>query len=321
MLKNKSILVTGGTGFVGSHVVDRLIQEQPEKIVVASNFFLGNINNLKCAQDNFSNLKIVRCDVSDYEEIRETVIENNIDLVFNMSVIPLSASLVKPEWAVRKNIDMTLNICRLQRKEKFKTLIQFSSSEAYGSAKSIPMDESHIMDPTTPYSASKAATDHIALSYYHTFGCDTAVIRPFNQYGPRQSINKYAALIPLTIDRMMRNKEVVIFGDGEQTRDFLYATDTADATVEICKNKATRGKIINVASGKEITINSVVGKIAELLEYKKPFVYKEARPGDVRRHRADILLIKNLVDWEPKVGFDEGIRKTVKWAQNNWECF
>lgn len=320
-LKNKSILVTGGAGFIGSHLVDRLIFENPEKIVVASNFFLGNIDNLSEAKGKFKNLNITRCDVSDYEEIKEIVSENNIDVIFNLAVIPLPTSLVRPEWTIKKNIDITLNVCRLQRENLFKTLIQFSSSEAYGSAKEVPMKESHLLDPETPYAASKAATDDIALSYHHTFGCDTSIIRPFNQYGPRQNARKYAALIPLTIGRMLRDEPVIIYGDGEQTRDFMYVTDTADAAVEIFNNTTSRGKILNVASEKEISVNKVVKSIAQLLNYKKPFIYKEARAGDVRRHLGSNKMIKELIEWEPKVSFENGIKMTVDWYKKNPTIF
>lgn len=320
-LKGKSILVTGGAGFIGSHLVDRLIKEDPERIIVASNFYLGKAENLEEARRKYLHLKIIRCDVADYEDIQDVIVENNIDVIFNLSVIPLPTSLIKPEWTIRKNVEMTINICRLQREGKFKTLIQFSSSEAPGNAKIIPMSEDHVLDPKTPYAASKAATDHIALSYHHTFGCDTAVIRPFNQYGPRQNTKKFAGIIPLTIGRIMRNESVVIYGTGEQTRDFLYVTDTVEATVEIYKNEVTRGKVINIASGKEISINNVVKTIAKLMNYMQPIVYKTARPGDVQRHCADITLAKQLLGWQPKVTFEEGIKKTVEWYKAHLEVF
>lgn len=320
-LKNKSVLVTGGAGFIGSHLVDRLIKEEPEKIVVASNFYLGVAANLEDARAVFSHLKIVSCDVADYEEIKEVIEDNNIDVVFNLAVIPLPMSLVKPEWAIRKNIEMTLNLCRLQRRGKFKTLIQYSSSEALGSAKTVPMDETHQMDPETPYAASKAATDHIALSYHHTFGCDVSVIRPFNQYGPRQNAKKYAGIIPLMIGRVMSNEPLTIYGDGEQTRDFLYVTDTVDATIKSYNNPATRGKVLNIASGEEKSMNEVVKTIAQLMNYSRPLVYKEARIGDVRRHLADVSLAKNILLWQPQVSFKEGMRKTVEFYQQHPERF
>ena len=320
-LKNKSVLVTGGAGFVGSHLVDRIILEEPMEIIVASNFFLGNRDNLTKARKNFPHLKILECDVSDYENIAKVFDNNIVDVVFNLSVVPLPTSLVRPEWTVRQNVDMTLNVCRLQREGKFKTLIQFSSSEALGTAKKIPMSEDFCLDPQTPYAASKAATDLIASSYHHTFGCEVSVVRPFNQYGPRQNAGKYAGLIPLTIGRMLHGEEVVIHGDGKQTRDFIYVSDTVEAAIEIYNNDLTRGKVVNIASGSEISTYEVVRNIAELLDYKKPFVYKNAREGDVRRHVGDISLAQDLLGWKPKIPFDEGIRRTVEWYKQHTELF
>ncbi len=320
-LKNKSILVTGGEGFIGSHLVDRLIKEDVDKIVVASNFFLGSYGNLSEAKERFPDLDIVRCDVSDYEDIKELVNSHEFDIVFNLAVIPLPTSLVRPEWTIRKNIEMTLNICKLLRLGKFKKLIQFSSSEAPGSAKIIPMPEDHPTDPETPYAASKAATDHIALSYYHTFGCDVTIVRPFNQYGPRQNAKKYAGIIPLMVGRINRGEDLVIYGDGNQTRDFLYVTDTVDAVVETAKSEKVKGQVLNIASGKEVSMNNVVKAIADVMNYTKPFVYRDARIGDVKRHIADIKLSRRLLNWEPSISFQEGIKKTVEWYLKHPEVF
>jgi UDP-glucose 4-epimerase len=316
-LKNKSILVTGGAGFIGSHLVDRLIQEEPEQLVIVSNFFLGSVDNLKEAKEKFPKLNIIRCDVADYEEIEEVINDHNFDIVFNLAVIPLPTSLVKPEWTVRKNVEMTLNICKLQRLGKFKKLVQFSSSEVPGSAIIVPMPENHPTNPETPYAASKAATDHIALSYHQTFGCDIVVVRPYNQYGPRQNAKKYAGIVPLMMGRIMRSEPLIIYGDGEQTRDFLYVTETVDAVVAIANSPEVVGKIINIGSGQEVSMNKVVQEIAKLMNYNQPLVYKEARPGDVRRHLADISLINQVVGWQPKLSFEEGIKKTVKWYQEH----
>jgi UDP-glucose 4-epimerase len=320
-LKGKSVLITGGAGFVGSHLVDRIIKEEPEKIVIVSNFFLGNIDNLSEAKSKFPNLIIIRADVADYEEIEEAIVENNIDVVFNLAVIPLPTSLVKPEWTIKKNIDMTINVCKLLRLKKFETLIQYSSSEAAGSLKSFPMDESHVTEPETPYAASKAATDHIALSYHKTFGCDVTIIRPFNQYGPRQNAKKYAGIIPLTIGRMMRGDEVIIFGDGNQTRDFCFVRDTVEGTIEVYNNTDIIGQIINIASGKEVSMNELVKQIAKEMNYTKPILYKEARQGDVARHCADIEKAKKLCRWESETSFEDGIKETVSWYVQHPERF
>lgn len=312
-LKNKSILVTGGAGFIGSHLVDRLIKEEPEKIVVVDNFFLSKEANLADAQKKFENFKIFREDASDFEKMNEILRAENIGVVFNLAVVPLPTSLVKPEWTVDVNIKITNVLCELLREEAFETLIHCSSSEAYGSAEYVPMDEKHPLNPTTPYAASKAASDHIVLSYYRTFGLDVSIVRPFNNYGPRQNERSYAGVIPTTIRSIFEGETPVIFGDGEQTRDYIYVTDTANAMVEIYKNKNTRGKLINIGSGKEISINNLIRAICHVMNYNNNPMYKDPRIGDVRRHCADITFAKEVIDFKPMIDFEEGLRKTVEW--------
>jgi UDP-glucose 4-epimerase len=281
-LKNKVILVTGGAGFIGSHLVDRLIKEKPEKIVVVDNLFLGKEVNLADALKDFGNLKIFREDASNFEKMDEILRTENVDVVFNLAVIPLPTSLVKPEWSVDVSIKITNILCELLREEAFETLIHCSSSEAYGSAEYVPMDEKHPLNPTTPYAASKASCDHIVLSYYRTFGVDVVIIRPFNNYGPRQNERAYAGVIPTVIRRILEGQAPVIFGDGEQTRDYIYVTDTASAMVDTYKNKNTRGKLINIGSGKEISINDLVGTICQVMDYNNNPIHKNPRIGDVR---------------------------------------
>jgi UDP-glucose 4-epimerase len=316
-LKGRSVMVTGGAGFIGSHLVDRLIEEEPDRIVVCSNYFLGSVDNLAEAKANFEDLRIVEMDISDFEALQSVVRKEGVEVIFNLAVIPLPTSLEKPEWTFEENAKMSTSVCRLVREGDIATLVQFSSSEAYGTAQYSPMDEGHPLNPETPYAASKAATDHLALSYGRTFGIDVSVVRPFNQYGPRQNWAKYAGIIPLTVRNIMTGQDITVFGDGMQTRDFLYVTDTAEAVVRIAKSEKTRGKVINVASGQETAMLDLLKMIAREMDYDKDFVYKEARPGDVRRHIADISLARELIDFEPSVPIEEGVKRTVAWYKEN----
>jgi len=316
-LKNKSVLVTGGAGFIGSHLVDALTKENPEKIVVVSNFFLGKEENLNEAKKSFKNLKIYNQSVADFDSTKEIFEKENIDVVFNLAVIPLPASLEDPLGSTIENIRITTNVCELLRKGLFKKLIHFSSSEAYGSARYVPMDEKHPLNPETPYAASKAGTDLIVDSYYRTFNVDTVVLRPFNNYGPRQNAGKFAGIIPLTIKRILNNEDIIINGDGEQTRDFVFVKDTANAAVEFAKNNNVIGKTINIATGREITINYLIDLIKKEFNYKGKIIHGQERPGDVRRHFADISLAKKLINYEPKVKFEEGIKITCDWYKKN----
>ena len=318
-LENRSIMVTGGAGFIGSHLVDRLIQEKPSNLVVVDNFFLGKESNLEDAKSNYPALKILRQDAKDYEAMKHIMRDENVQVVFNLAVTPLPASLTRPRWVYEENMAIVLCLLELIRGHDFDTLIHFSSSEVYGTSIYAPMDEDHPLNGPTPYAVSKAAGDKLILSYCRIFGIDAAILRPFNNYGPRQNEGSYAGVIPLTIKRILSGEPPIVYGDGKQTRDYLYVTETADAAVKVYNCTKTRGRVLNVGSGRETSINSVVQLIAQQLNCNKPIVCQEPRPGDVKRHIASIFLAEELIDFCPKVGMNEGLRTTVEWYEHQCE--
>jgi len=316
-LGDKSVMVTGGAGFIGSHLVDRLIQEQPSNLIVVDNFFLGKEANLDEARKNSPQLKVFNLDASNYESMRSLIEQKHVQVIFNLAVIPLPTSLEKPRWTYEQNNAITVCMCELAREGAYNTLIHFSSSEACGTCQYAPMDENHPLVPTTPYGASKAAGDLLVISYIKTFNIDAAIIRPFNNYGSRQNDSSYAGVIPLTACRIMAGEAPVIYGDGEQTRDYIYVTDTAEAAVQIYNHEGTRGKIINIGSGSEVTVNRLVSLIAEYLDYRGKIVYENKRPGDVQRLFAGVELARKLLSFEQKVNFEDGLKRTIEWYKNN----
>lgn len=316
LLKNKCVLVSGGAGFIGSHIVDRVIADAPEKVVIIDDFSIGKDRNIGPAKESFERLRVYKCDASDYKAFKNVLESERVDVVFNAAVIPLPASLVEPEKVYGVNVAIVKVACELLRRGSYETLIQISSSEVYGDLLYSPMDEKHPLNPTTPYAASKSAGDHLVLSYHRTFGLDVAIARPFNNYGPRQNDGTYAAVIPVTIKRILRGEPPVIYGDGDQTRDYTYVTDTANAIVEIHGSKAARGKVVNIASGEETKIKEVISKIAAHLGYKGEILYDKPRAGDVRRYIGDSSLAKEIIGYSPKIGLEEGLRRTVEWYRN-----
>ncbi len=316
-LRNRSALVTGGAGFIGSHLVDALAREEPENLVVVDNLYLGRDENLKEAREIYPHLSIYHQDIADYDAMQAIIKNEGIDVVFNLAVIPLPASLEKPAWAFRHNNDMVTTVCELARNDAFQTLIHFSSSEAYGTSIYAPMDENHPLNGTTPYAASKSAEDLFIFSYCRTFGIEASVIRPFNNYGPRQNDKSYAGVIPITIKRILNREKPVIYGDGKQTRDYLYVTDTAHAAIDIYKTPMTRNRVLNIASGKEVSIAYIINFIAHYLGCERDISYLPERPGDVRRHIANVFLARDLIGFTPKISFEQGLEKTIEWYKQH----
>ena len=172
-----------------------------------------------------------------------------VDVVFDLEVIPLPTSLERPKFCFDTKVRITSVLCELLREGRFETLVHFTSSEAYGSARFVPMSENHPLDPLTPYAASKAAGDHLVRTYAATFGVDALVVRPFNNYGPRQNDQQYAGIIPTMLRCAFEGRVFALFGDGQQTRDYTYVTDTARAALELYRCPAASGQVVNIGSG------------------------------------------------------------------------
>jgi len=316
-LTGKRVLVTGGAGFIGSHLVERIARERPSGLVVVDNLFLGREENLATARRLYPGLTVHRQDATDYDAMTAILSAERTEVVFNLAIVPLPTSLTNPRWTMDHNVALATVACELLRQRYYQTLIHFSSSEAYGSASYVPMDERHPPNPSTPYAASKLAGDHAVLAYRETYGIDAAIIRPFNNYGPRQNAGAYAGVIPIVVGRAIRGEEIEIFGDGEQTRDFIFVRDTAEAAVRIYETTESRGLVINVGSGRETTINALVGALVAALGVEATVVHAEARLGDVRRHCAAMERANSILQFAPGTSLSDGLRETVEWYRES----
>jgi UDP-glucose 4-epimerase len=317
-VKGKHVLVTGGAGFIGSHLVDLLITEDVGHLTIIDNFFLGTSNNLAEAYRQLSDLRVLQIDASDDNAVREEFSRlGTVDVVFDLAVVPLPTSLEQPQYCFETNVRITSVLCEQLREGRFGTLIHFSSSEAYGSARAIPMSEEHPLEPLTPYAASKAASDHLVRTYAATFGVDALVVRPFNNYGPRQNAQQYAGIIPTMLRCAFEGRVFTLFGDGQQTRDYTYVTDTVRAALDLYQCPQARGLVVNIGSGQEISIIELKTKIEHILGRTITTQYRDPRPGDVHRHQADISLLKNLIAFEPRVSIDEGLPRTVEFYRKH----
>jgi len=310
----RSALVTGGAGFIGSHLVDGLAAHGLERIVVLDDLWLGRRENLADALAH-PGVTFVQGDCADLTLLRRLTEEHGpFDACFNLAVIPLPHSLEHPQDNVHRNVAMTTAVCELGREGGYRRLVQYSSSEIYGTALRVPMDEDHPVRPHTPYAAAKAATDLIADSYHQTFGLETVVVRPFNTYGPRQNDATYAGLLPIVVRRVQAGEPVVVFGDGEQTRDLTYVSDSVAGTILVATADGVSGRTFNLGHGREASVNEQVRLILEALGGPDhPVQHAPPRPGDVRRHLADQRKAREAFGYVPQVPLAEGIRRTVSW--------
>ncbi len=312
-IQGKRVLVTGGAGFIGSHLVDQLIEEDVEKIVIVDNFFLGTMDNLEQALQNKKEITIYRESAADFYAMEAIFKKEGIDIVFNMATKALIYSFFNPIGAYMENVEIVRSLLELQKEGFFQTLIQCSSSEAYGTAQYTPMDENHPLLPTTPYAAGKAAADLFALSFYKTLDLDIRIVRPFNNYGPRQNMKNLAGVIPLTIQRISKGLPPIIEGTGEQTRDFIFVKDTAYWLIQASKAQELKGRVVNIASGKEIKIKDLIEKIGSLINYKGDVQYEKPRTADVTRHCASVSTAINVLGFHCLTELEEGLIGTVEW--------
>ena len=312
-IKNKNILVTGGAGFIGSHLCDALLAGGASRVVCVDNFFLGKIENLESALQH-DRFVLYRDDARHFGVLQAIMEKEEIEIVFNMATIALNYSFFNPFDAYMVNVEIADTLLKLLRIGAYKTLIHTSSSEAYGTAQYSPMDENHPTDPTTPYAAGKAAADLMVHSFYKVLGLDISIVRPFNNYGPRQNAQgSLAAIIPATARRIQEGGKPIAEGDGEQTRDFIYVEDTVRGLILAYEKEESRGKIINLGSGKDISINTLLQGICDYMSYTGEWEHRPARTSDVRNLCADSKRARELLGFKPQIDFEDGIIKTLNW--------
>ena len=316
-MNGRRALVTGGAGFIGSHLVDRLLASGAERVVVVDNFFLGKRENLADAsQKGGPRITIINDDATDLPAMREIVDRESIQDVYNLATKPLEYSFDNPAGAFDVNTRLAITWGELLRKGHYERLIHTSSSEAFGTAVTRPMREDHPRNPTTPYAAGKAAADLALLSYVRTFDLDIRILRPFNNYGPRQNWGSYSGVVPKTAQRLLEGKPPILHGDGAQGRDFVYVEDVADALLAVSSTPAARGQDLNVASGHETPVKDVIAILCQAADFHGEWIREPRRAADVDHHIGDATLLEKITGYRPRTSLQDGLARTFRWYES-----
>jgi NAD dependent epimerase/dehydratase len=314
-MKNK-YLVTGADGFIGSHLTELLLSKGYKVRALA---LYNSFNDWGWLEDipAHQNLEIITGDVRDAHFVKH--IMKDVNTVFHLAaLIAIPYSYVAPESYVDTNIKGTLNICQAAKEYGNIRVLNTSTSEVYGTALYVPIDEKHPKQPQSPYSATKIGADAIAMSFYNAFEVPITNVRPFNTYGPRQSAR---AIIPTIISQIAAGKKEIKLGDLSPTRDFNYVKDTAEGFLAIANSNQTIGKEINIASNSEISIHDTLILIKELMNSDVKFITDSQRirpeKSEVFRLFGDNKMIKEMTDWQAKFDLKKGLAETISWFTEN----
>lgn len=314
------VLVTGSEGFIGSHLTEYLVEKGYDVkgfVRYNSDNNWGWLENSKYKKD----IEVYTGDLRDFDSVYDAV--KDVEAVFHLgALIAIPYSYLSPMAYIKTNVEGTYNVLEAARKIGIKRVVQTSTSEIYGTAQYVPIDEKHPYNPQSPYAASKASADHLALSYYRSFGTPVTIVRPFNTYGPRQSAR---AIIPTIISQILAGKKQIKLGNLNPTRDLNYVKDTAAGFLEVGLNEKTIGDVYNLGTGKEISIGDLAEKVIKLTGKEVEIVQDQQRlrpsKSEVERLLSNPDKAKELTGWEPKYTLDEGIKETIEWIKNNLHHF
>jgi len=315
--KNKKVLVTGAGGFVGRHLAERLLDLGAcVKAFDRNNSQNGSEFLETLAKTRGKDIEVIRGDVIDAESI-ETACKG-MAIIFHLAAyVGVPYSYLHPAEVINNNVMGAVNVLISARNNEMEKIVITSTSEVYGTARYIPIDEDHVLQAQSPYSASKIAADKIAESFYHSFNLPVAIIRPFNVYGPGQSMR---AIIPTIITQALTSDKIMI-GSLTPTRDFTYISDTVEGFIKMAESEKNIGEVINIGSGSEISIGDLAGKIIKMVnkDIEISFDNQRKRPekSEVNRLFCNNAKARQLIGWFPKVSLDHGLRDTIDWIRQN----
>jgi nucleoside-diphosphate-sugar epimerase len=305
-------LVTGGAGFIGSHLVEELVH-RGERVRVVDNLSTGKRHNIA----HLTSVEFVEGDLSDADVARRAA--TGVDYVLHQAAIPsVPRSVQDPITSNRANINATLNVLVAARDAGVKRLVYAGSSSAYGDTPTLPKVETMATAPLSPYALQKLVGEQYGQMFTRLYGLETVTIRYFNVFGPRQDPSSpYSGVISLFISALCDGRRPTIYGDGEHTRDFTYVANVVDGVLRACTAPAASGEVINVATGGCISLNMLFTTIRNLVDAKVDPIYDAPRPGDVKDSQADISKARRILGYEPIVTFEDGLARTVAWYRDS----
>ncbi len=302
-------LVTGGAGFIGSHIVETLVA-RGENVVVFDNLSTGKVENLAGLRDRIT---FVEGDLRDLDTVKSAC--RGVEYVLHQGALAsVPRSIANPIASNEVNSNGTLNLLVAARDAGVRRVVYAGSSSIYGDTPTLPKQEDMPANPLSPYAISKYAGEMYCQVFTRLYEIEAVVLRYFNVFGPRQDpTSQYAAVIPLFITALQRGEAPHVFGDGEQSRDFTYVANVVEANLLACEASEAAGQVINVACGDRITINELIQVMQQLLEVDTKPIYEQPRPGDVKHSMADITRARDLLGYRVVVPLEEGLRRTVEW--------
>lgn len=320
--QGKKVLVTGAEGFIGSHLTERLVELGADVTALAQYNSFNSWGWIDTFDKNVKeSIKVVTGDIREYDGMKR-IIKGQEVVLHLAALIAIPYSYLSPMAYVRTNVEGTTNVLEACREYNVEKIVHTSTSETYGTALYVPIDEKHPMQGQSPYSASKIGADKMAESYYKSFNMPIATLRPFNTYGPRQSAR---AVIPTIISQILAGKTEIKLGSLTPTRDFNFVKDTAEAFIKVAESEKTIGEVINAGSNYEITIGDTVKKIINIIGKDVKILCDDERirpeNSEVNRLWADNAKIKELTGWKPNYTIDQGLEATVDWIKNNMQYF
>jgi len=303
-------LITGGAGFIGSHLADALIAKG-RNVRILDNFSSGKRENIEYVLDR---IELVEGDLRDADAVRQAV--EGVDVIFHQAAVAsVPRSISDPTTTFDANVTGTLNLLLAARDAGARRVVFASSSSIYGDTPTLPKVESMKPEPLSPYAISKLTGEQLCRVFTNVYGLETVALRYFNVFGPRQDPNsQYAAVIPRFLAALRGGVEPVIYGDGEQSRDFTFIENVVDANLRAASTDGVSGGVFNVASGRAISVNAMLTKLAELVGVECHARFEPPRQGDVRDSLADITAARSLLCYEPRVSFEAGLERLVAHA-------